>query len=593
MNWKSSFRRYTRNIGLSGRITLLYCLLLIGSILGSSLLYQRIFSSIMLNKVSSVSLQTMESISSNMGSLFESVNNYSKMVLANPDVRDLLKHPLEPEYLESQRRVEEFLESAMSSFPEISAIYLVDNHGNYYYKDKFPNQFNNFNNSAGSIWFKRAREYRGASYFILNGGDAFLNHPSQENFISNIRVINNIEDQRPIGAVIINISERLFVKAYSEIAKDYETHILLLDQYDRSVVQSTHMEPQRIEEILALAESQDSFVLDAREENLLYSYFRIPKYDWKLISMIPFDEISRESSVFMLISLATIVVIALLILLGSLVITRMITKPIHILVQSMNRFRQGEMQPVGYDSSITEYHRLKEGYNLMLEEIQILLHRVVEEENRKRKAEMDILQAQIKPHFLYNTFDSISSLSLLGRNDDVFKMINALGNYYRISLSKGREKISLKEEIDTVSNYLKILNIRYPDLFEVCYDLDHRLDDLEILKLVLQPFVENALYHGIKPKGEPGTIRIRSRIEEDRVELMIADDGVGMDRQKKEELQLSLDSMDNKSFGIAATVERLRLFYRRKDVMEWESHKGKGSRFILKLYPTDYLEKLE
>lgn len=561
-------------MGISSRITIFYSILLISTLSFSGILYQKIYAEIMLKKVSSVSMQTLHSVSSNISSLLYTVNNYSKMILSNPSVQSALESANGYEDVENQRRVVEFMESVMSSAAEITSLYIVDNMGNRFYRDKLPNHFQYFNPDKESEWWKKALENRGSSFIELNGGDAFSER-ARDTFITSIRVINDLTTQLPIGAVLINVSEDLFIKAYSEIAKNYEMGIIILDEKNRTVLSSSNEIEKLVRGFLLRTEKTDSFSRLIKEDNMLYSGMTLENYNWKVISAIPYGEVKRESRIFMIVTFLIILIISLLILTGSVFIAGMISKPINILVGSMKNINSGSLEEVHFETSIHEFIRLRDGYNYMTGEIKSLVERAIEEEKIKRRAEMNILQAQIKPHFLYNTFDSISSLALMGRNDDVYKMMSALGRFYRVSLSKGKEIISLEEEIDTVRSYLEILKVRYSDIFKVEYSLDRTLAKQKIVKLVLQPFVENALYHGIKPKDEPGLIELKTWTEGKMVKILIRDDGVGMTDQ-------DLDNMnDPDGFGIRGTVERLKLYYGNDDVVSITSEKLKGTSVLL------------
>jgi two-component system sensor histidine kinase YesM len=250
-----------------------------------------------------------------------------------------------------------------------------------------------------------------------------------------------------------------------------------------------------------------------------------------------------------------------------------VTQPIHQVVTTMERAKEGHLTPVTMKSGNREIASLKEGYNVMVDEINVLFDRVVDEQEQIRKSELSLLHSQIKPHFLYNTFDAISSLALMNKNKEVYEAILALGSLYRTNLSKGNEVISIGEEIGAVENYIKILKIRYDDIFAADIEVDARVRDMLIPKLTLQPIVENALYHGIKPKGEKGSIRIKAALEGANVVICIADDGVGMSREKVDKIMAG----DSQSFGVRGTIERLRIFYMRTDVMRIETEVGKGT----------------
>jgi two-component system sensor histidine kinase YesM len=219
----------------------------------------------------------------------------------------------------------------------------------------------------------------------------------------------------------------------------------------------------------------------------------------------------------------------------------------------------------------------------MISEIEKLISRVVEEQRIKRQVELNVLQAQIKPHFLYNTLDTMGYLAISGKSDEVYEAIEALGSYYRTSLSKGSEVISLREEIEIVKNYLTIQKLRYGDIFNVNYEIDERVYEYKILKLVLQPLVENALYHGIKPKGEMGHITVTTKVEDELIRITVTDDGIGMENEELAKIMDGKLDNNNSSFGLRGTIERLKIFYGISDVYSIESQKRYGTRVTLKI----------
>lgn len=571
---------FLKNFGIASRITLFYTLLLVITLSLSGLFYQKLYSQIMLDKVSAVSMQTLYSVGSNISSLLKTVNDYSKMTLANPAVQKALKQGQGYEDVVIQRQIVEFMETVMSSTSEIISLYIVDNKGNRFFRDKLPNHFQYFNPSRESRWWRRARELKGGAYVALNGSDAFRQQ-APTRFISHIRVVNDLESQKPIGAVLINIAEDIFIKAYSEIAKNYATEIVILDEKNRTVIASNEALAERAVHIVQKAGGRQSYSDLNRSAGALYSYVEMADYSWKIISMIPYGEIKRESRIFITAGFISIAVIALLVMAGSLIITRMITRPINILVSTMKDISSRRLDKACFETSIPEFIRLRDGYNLMTEEIHSLLNKVIQEETFKRRAEMNFLQEQIKPHFLYNTFDSISSLALMGRNQDVYRMMSALGSFYRISLSKGKEIITVREELETVKNYLAVLQYRYPHLFTVECRAEPETLEMPILKLVLQPFAENAVYHGLKPKNEPGTILLTTRSTEKGIELTIEDDGVGMDEKIGERALQNREPTG--SFGIWGTLQRLRLYYEKNDLVAFYSREDGGTRVIITL----------
>jgi Histidine kinase-, DNA gyrase B-, and HSP90-like ATPase./Histidine kinase. len=168
----------------------------------------------------------------------------------------------------------------------------------------------------------------------------------------------------------------------------------------------------------------------------------------------------------------------------------------------------------------------------MTEQIATLIDKVKEEQKQIRLNELSIIRAQINPHFLYNTLDAVSALALIKDSEGAYTLTQALENFYRISLSSGKDVITVREELKCIENYVKILNIRYKDSFDVNYFVDENITNEKILKLLLQPFVENSIAHGVHNKRGRGIITIKGRKSNDLMIFSIEDNGVGMSKEK-------------------------------------------------------------
>lgn len=223
---------------------------------------------------------------------------------------------------------------------------------------------------------------------------------------------------------------------------------------------------------------------------------------------------------------------------------------------------------------------LKNSYNAMLIEINQLIEELLQKEKTLRMAELDALQEQMKPHFLYNTLDMIRYMALENRTDEVYNMLETLGNFYRRFLSKGSTDLSLGEEIEIVKSYLTLQRTRFEDIFTDEYEIEEGLSSIRVPRLILQPLVENSIYHGIRPKGEHGVIRVTVKRQEDFLFLSIYDNGIGMSAHQRE---LLFSGKDSRSFGFQGTIERIRYYYKTEDVFEIHSTEGEYCEIILKL----------
>ncbi len=575
-------RKKLSDLSISIRITLFYLVVLISSVVVSNTLYQEIYSNIALKKVSDVSAQTLYSIKANINLLISNINSYSKMILSDNNLQSLLRDGDIYSDLNAQGRVGNYLYKMLQEVPAISSVFIFDGNGNEFSVYNENSYTFLLRSVAEARWYQRVLRQRGAYILLLNGGGAFKQE-QDNNFISMIRLIRDINTTEPRGILVMNISEAAFQDAYGNIASNYTTGVVILDENNQSIIQEDEFDK---EDIRTLDDTfrdrrQGSAVKWVKGGEYLVSYLAQERYNWKLYSFIPVQGLSNETSSAAYVGFAIILINSLILFVGTILTSRMVTIPIKKLLRSMKGVEKGEFKEVEISAGDNEIGKLRDGYNMMIREIQNLIHRVIEEQRIKRRAELNVLQAQIKPHFLYNTLDSINSLAMLGQTEEVCNIVEALGSYYRISLSKGREVITIGEEIDMVRNYLKIQKIRYGDMFHVCFETDPQCNPYRILKLVLQPLVENALYHGIRAKGENGTITIRSELQGDMVRIVVEDDGVGMTEEDIRMFTEQKAGFGKDGFGLRGTIERLRIFYGLEDIVQIDSRKDCGTRISI------------
>ena len=222
-------------------------------------------------------------------------------------------------------------------------------------------------------------------------------------------------------------------------------------------------------------------------------------------------------------------------------------------------------------SNILEIDELSYNFNDKIIRIKELIENIKIEQKNKKNTELWLLQAQINPHFLYNTLDTVVWMAEAGDSKKVVDMITALSSFLRIGLNKGKKFIQIREEIRHIESYLKIQKFRYDDILEYSIEIEDSLYDMRIIKLLLQPLVENALYHVIKYKREGGCIRIRGYEKDNNIILEVIDNGVGMDENKLNKIKSVIEntSLENSdiirtngdSFGLYNVAERIRLYY--------------------------------
>jgi len=229
----------------------------------------------------------------------------------------------------------------------------------------------------------------------------------------------------------------------------------------------------------------------------------------------------------------------------------------------MRGIERGEFNLQANSVGPLEIKNLADRYNIMLGTIRSLMDKIVTEQESKRKYELDALQAQINPHFLYNTLNTVVRMVGGKRNDDAIKMITALSKLFRISLSKGESLILISEEIEHVRNYLIIQQMRFKNKFDYYFELDERAMHYISLKLILQPLVENALEHGIEPSVDKGEIFISVQLtEQNEIWIKVQDNGLGISKEQLNDINNhTFKSTKGSGVGLKNVKERIQLYF--------------------------------
>ena len=292
------------------------------------------------------------------------------------------------------------------------------------------------------------------------------------------------------------------------------------------------------------------------------------------------DTLQSQIGRFMVVCSVLIGVLIIVVAVSAVMIVSGIMQPISQLNQATEKIAQGDFNARAQVDSDDEVAELAVSFNKMAGNMQSLIDKIKEDERKMRKADLRLLQEQIQPHFLYNTLDTIVWLIESNEPDEAVTMVVTLSDFFREILSKGKEFISIKEEEKHISSYLQIQEMRYRDILEYDIQLDQVIYKYQILKLTLQPVVENALYHGIKYKRAKGCIHIHGEKEGDIIRLTVRDDGVGMDEEELEQLRQQIEKPcqeTEKGFGLANVNERIHMYFGPEYGMKIQSQKGKGT----------------
>lgn len=513
-----------------------------------------------------------------MESLLKNINDDSKIIAYNEVVQDTLQMEMPLDY-ESRSNLQDAINQIAACCEGISSIYLFDNEGEAY--------------TAGNVYeveeirsyLKETSMYQ--SELKKSGGsskDSFVFSyqtylDENRQIISFIRKIRNLDTMEDMGILAINIPATRIMETFSALALQNNMEIAVLDQ-DKNIIAASSdgdwlkdtAEKEKLEA------GTDSFKV-VLNDNKRYRIGKVESesQDWSVVAALPRSETLAAMQAYAMFSIICILAGMGLCVLGASRITRRINRPLKNILSSMEQVKEGKLERVEVIETNAEMDELQKHYNQMLDETEQLMTQKVEEQRMRRKYELSLLQAQIKPHFLYNTFDSVCALAMMGDTKAVYTMMQALGQYYRKSLHKGQQIIPVKEEVEIVENYLIIQSFRYDDVFEVEYDIDDSVKECKTVKLILQPLVENAIYHGFRENDLQGTITIRAKDDGDYIKFQVEDDGIGMEKEKLDKILYRTEDSPEKRFGLFGTIQRIQLYYQQEDLVQIDSEVGKGT----------------
>ena len=297
----------------------------------------------------------------------------------------------------------------------------------------------------------------------------------------------------------------------------------------------------------------------------------------------------KHSSIILTILQIIIITFSLLVCInGYISVSKSINRPLSDMKELSTQIASGNLDARTKVPDVDELIPLANNMNLMAEQINVLIEKNIEEQKNIQKAEMKALQAQITPHFLYNTFDTIVWLAEEEHTEEVVKITKAFSDFLRISLSRGHEWITISQELDHIKNYLTIQKIRYADILNYSIEADEELMEIKMIKLVLQPLVENAIYHGIKNKRGRGELKVSVHYSDNThksIKFTVEDNGAGFTEERLGQVrnELRTGSQDSEKltsvYGLYNVNKKLKLYYgEQTEGLVIESESGKGSR---------------
>ena len=563
-----------------------FATLIIFALLTFLVLSLRYTESTVLENSTEYTSQLIGQVNNDIDSYINYMENLSFIVANNTDVRDYLfaENLTEQRKNQLQERITALFENVKDTRGDITNIAVIPQTREPLINNGVE-RLNPYVDVKELSWYQEALKARGEAAI----SSSHVQNAVQEHYdwvVTLSRYISNRVTPEIGGVFFVDLNYNAIQDLCERISLGNKGYIYILDQSGAIVY---HPQQQLIysgmkQELLSeVMETEESSFLT--EDGKLYTISRSEATGWTVVGVSYVSELmAGADSARLVYALMALVLFAAALALAYL-LSREITKPIQRLQGSMKEVERGNFDNAAiqvWDDN--EIGSLSRSFNIMTEEIQKLMKQSEREQRAKRKYELRVLQSQISPHFLYNTLDSIIWMAEWGKNQEVVTMTSSLARLLRRTISNEQELVTIAEELDCTEAYLTIQKMRYKDKLEYEIELEDGIGREKIVKLVLQPLVENAIYHGIKYKEGRGLIQIRVFCQDDCIVLQVEDDGKGMDEETLAHIfeQHIRDTRSN-GVGVNNVNERIRLFYGAEYGLSFKSEPEKGTTATIRI----------
>lgn len=575
------------NLSLTSKLKYIYTGLIFICVFCNLLILYSFFTKEIQKTVSALTSQTVETVSQNVDSSLSAISKSSTYLLGTTEVQNYLSDMNQVEYAILSKQLRNFLYMSLESMPLASSIIVMHPSGAYEGAARYHLPAVQMNPPTDTSWYEELCSQKGAPILTINAG-GYLIFEDNHNYVTLIRLINSTENAQPLGYLFINISVDSLLSFAREDDSNYsdfhvfsgtDTILPFMNDNLNQWLQNANIDSLSAENTINLG-----------PDRYLLLKFQTPSLDWNYIAAINYNLLTNQHRAFIVISIIIIMICFVFFLLIALGTNRFVTAPLRQLMNAMKKPETGDFNHACVTTCQDEIGQLQNAYNDMVDKIQQLLDAKVSEQKRLRKAELNVLQEQIKPHFLYNSLGAISYLVTSQQNEKAYDLIISLSEYYRESLSKGNKVIPLSTEINIVKNYLKLQKVRFPEAFTDEYELEEDALSYQIPRLILQPLVENSLYHGIIPTCDFGIIKISVFTDTEHLFIRVTDNGIGMAQQELDNILSSSKERPTQSFGLKGTIERMQIFYETQSICTIDSRPNEGTEITF-LIPRNKTER--
>lgn len=526
--------------------------------------------------------ELVELVNFNIENYVDYMENISQVVMGNAGIQEYLFGEEGKARREAREKLEEEFQTVLKVRKDISNLVVMGDNGRYFinFGDEEQNEYARLEQKA---WYQKARE-SGEGICISSSHVQNIVEGRYDWVVTMSHGILNRRTNRVEGMLLIDLNYNVINDLCEAVSLGSRGYIYIVDENGDIVY---HPQQQLIlsgvkEERLAEMAGQNASAVytDADGEEKIYTPFHSDKTGWTIVGIVYASELVEGETMMRAIYFLLAGTLILLAIFMAIFMAGNITRPIEQLQEAMDLAKEGDFKPVEVQvRGENEICKLQQNFNRMICQIEDLMEKNIHEEEEKRKIELKALQSQINPHFLYNTLDSIIWMIESEEPERAIHMTSALARLFRQAIGKSDIFVTLREELDYTKNYLIIQKMRYEDKIDFTIQVEKDILNCLILKLVLQPLVENALYHGLKYKKTVGIIQITGYFVQDKIVLKVSDNGVGMDAHTLAHIfdPKASDGQKHSGIGIGNIKRRMQLYYGGRCEFQIESEVDVGT----------------
>lgn len=549
------------------------------------LVYANVTRRVIMEKYTESAVQSVYEVGRNIDLLMTSLIEYSDIILTSQD------------FLASIQDVKQLNSASFGAMMRNYYISREDIEGLYVYSSMFdrsnyfgvsktdPTEYKDnplINESNGEIiWLNTKQE----KIKILSG-------QFDKNYFTFARKIIDLNSLRYLGVLAIDLEEQVLASASAGLLSESEAQVFMISDEatvisasDKNLIGTPAAEMAYMSTLSKQQETNGYYLFNDNSEEMISIYAVSPVTGWVIVKTVPTRSLYTEIITLEKALLYGMLVFSVFSLVLAMLASRLFSRPIMQLAQSMRGVEKGDLSIRVKELRKDELGQLGTSFNYMIAEMNQLIDRLILKERQKKEIEMEVLRAQINPHFLYNTLNTISWMAKIRGADNISEAIAALIKLLRVSINLGKDNITLDEEIEYVKNYCLIQQLRFNNHFEISYDIEPKAQACTIPKLILQPIVENSLIYGSEQhSGSYLSINICARILNEDLEIVVTDNGPGIDSKRLETIFVEDPSVDRLSkVGLNNVHQRIMLNYGAEYGLTIESTPGEGTEVMIRV----------